>query len=218
MVDDDELVRADWLTALVACLARDGADAAGGPVLWDLPVAAPAWQHYLPTSPRYSEMTGKARGPMSLPSTNNALISRRIVNDLGIRFDTRFGLATGEDPDFFRQAQAKGARFAYVDAVLVTEQVPASRLTLAWRFRRWQNFAGANVIDHRLQHGAASAWAHFFPRALSYCLSGPVLLIAAPIAGPKTMLKGVKQTASGIGMLHTLFGGRASEYEVVHGE
>ena len=53
LIDDDEIMKPDWLIQLYGVMCEAGADAVGGPSYWDLPPDAPAWQHALPTSPRY---------------------------------------------------------------------------------------------------------------------------------------------------------------------
>src|SRR5579883_452347 len=169
LIDDDEIMRPDWLLVLFGRMAETGADAVGSDVFWDLPGNAPAWAHALPTSPLYEQRYGrfnKKQKPRIYPSTNNVLMKARIFRDLGLRFDVRFGWSGGEDTDFFRRAKEAGARFAFTEKAAALETVPPSRLTLRWRFWRWAGVARGNVRMHRLQHGRISAWRHYLPRSL----------------------------------------------------
>src|SRR5208337_4435068 len=55
-IDDDEVMRPDWLSKLYRTMEETNADAVGSDVFWDLPADAPLWAHALPTSPRYREL------------------------------------------------------------------------------------------------------------------------------------------------------------------
>ncbi len=219
LIDDDEVMKPDWLIELYRVMQETGADAVGAPVYWDLPDDVPAWQHALPTSPKFDNLYGnRVKKKLRVyPSTNNVLMNFRAFQRLGICFDTRFGLAAGEDLDFFIRARQAGANYAFANGAVVVEHVPLSRLTLRWRFSRWINFSSVNVKMHRLQYGQASAWRHYFIRSLPGFFSGPALLLAAPIFGPLTLLRGLKHLGGGIGMLRGLFGRVADEYRTVHG-
>ncbi len=220
LIDDDEIMRPDWLQALFRRMQETGADAVGSDVFWDLPPDAPAWAHALPISPKYEELYGrleKKRKPRTYPSTNNVLMKSRIFGELGLRFDLRYGLAAGEDLDFFIRAKNAGASYAFTPDAAVAEHVPPSRLTLRWRFSRWINFSSVNVKMHALQHGRRSAWRYYFLRSVPGFITGPAILIAAPFGGPQTLLRGLKHLSGSIGVMKGLIGQVADEYRTVHG-
>jgi succinoglycan biosynthesis protein ExoM len=219
-IDDDEYMQPDWLLALYRKMQETGADAVGSDVFWDLPPDAPAWAHALPTSQKYEELYGrkaKKRKPRIYPSTNNVLMKARIFGELGIRFDLSYGLAAGEDLDFFIRAKAAGATYAFTPDAAILEHVPPSRLTLRWRFSRWINFSSVNVKMHALQSGRSSAWHHYFFRAIPGFITGPAILAVAPFAGPQTLLRGLKHLGGSIGVMKGLFGQVADEYRTTHG-
>jgi succinoglycan biosynthesis protein ExoM len=220
LIDDDEIMQPNWLVELFDMLKTSGADAVGAPAYWNLPETAPAWQHALPTSPQFESSRGhraSKKKPWLYPSTNNVLMRARIYRELGIRFDPRFGMTGGEDTDFFKRANDAGASYAFTKRAAVLETIPPSRLTLRWRFWRWAGVARGNVRMHRLQHGETSAWWHYLPRSLPKFLTGPALLLVAPIAGPETMLRGVKHLGGSIGILQELFRRSSEEYRTIHG-
>lgn len=219
-IDDDEFMKPDWLAALHRIMKETGADAVGAPVYWDLPDDAPAWAHALPVSPRFEKLYGhrkKKRKPRLYPSTNNVLIKARIFRELGMRFDTRFGMSGGEDTDFFVRAKQLGARYAFTQNAAVLEYVPKSRLTLKWRFSRWAGVARGNVRMYRLHHGRAAAWRHYLPRTLPHLVTGPAFLAASAFTGPEMLLRGLKHLGGAIGMLQELCGRGQEEYQSIHG-
>jgi succinoglycan biosynthesis protein ExoM len=220
LIDDDEVMKPDWLVQLYRVMQETGADAVGGPAYWDLPDNAPAWQHALPSSPKHETLyvhRKKKSKPWLYPSTNNVLMKANIYRELGVRFDVRFGMTGGEDTDFFARAKKAGARYAFTKAAAVLEHVPPSRLTLGWRFWRWAGVARGNVRMYRLQHGSMAAWKHYLPRSLPNFITGPALLLAAPFAGPETLLRGLKHLGGSIGMLQELLGQKSGEYSTTHG-
>jgi succinoglycan biosynthesis protein ExoM len=173
----------------------------------------------LPTSPHYDALygAGKKNKLWLYPSTNNVLMRARVYRELGTRFDVRFAMTGGEDTDFLRRAKEAGARYGFAKNAAVFETVPASRLTLAWRFRRWAGVARGNVRMHRLQYGAKSAWRHYLPRSLPKFLTGPLLLLAAPVAGQETMSRGLKHIGGASGVVQELLRRKSAEYDQVHG-
>lgn len=221
LIDDDEIMRPDWLVELFAALKASDADAVGAPSYWDLPAGVASWHHALPTSPHYIRRRRdevKSRKPRLYPSTNNVLMSARLYRDLGIRFDVRFGMTGGEDTDFFKRAKNAGARYTFTDKAAVLETIPPSRLTLRWRFWRWAGVARGNVRMHRLQQGQIEAWRHYLPRCFPKLLTGPLFLFAAPIMGPEMMLRGVKHLGGAVGILQELLGRNHEEYTTIHGD
>jgi glycosyltransferase involved in cell wall biosynthesis len=219
-IDDDEIMPPHWLAELYRVLCETGADAAGGPSYWDLQPDAPAWQHALPTSPRYEALYGaRAKHKLWLyPSTNNVLMRASIYREFQTRFDVRFGMTGGEDTDFFRRAKEAGARYAFAKSAAVFETVPPSRLTLGWRFRRWAGIARGNVRMHRLQYGEKSAWQHYLPRSLPKFVTGPLLLLVALVTGPETMLRGLKHIGGAVGIVQELLRRKSAEYDKIHGD
>ncbi len=220
LIDDDEVMKPDWLRELHRILQESGADAVGAPAYWNLPASAPAWQHALPSSPQHESLyrnRKKKSKPWLYPSTNNVLMKAAIYRDLGMRFDVRFGMTGGEDTDFFARAKKAGARYAFTTTAAVLEHVPRSRLTLRWRFWRWAGVARGNVRMYRLNHGSMAAWRHYLPRSLPKFITGPALLLAAPIAGHEVLLRGLKHLGGSLGMLQELLGRKSEEYHTTHG-
>lgn len=133
-LDDDEIARPNWLSALWETMNRYRADAVFGPVLPEFAAQPPAWlsRSGAHQRPRFATGTPIAWGDSR---TGNVLMSRRLVDLVG-EFDLRFGLTGGEDSFFFGSAAKKGARLVWCDEAQVEEVVPTARMQRRWLLRR----------------------------------------------------------------------------------
>jgi succinoglycan biosynthesis protein ExoM len=138
MTDDDCVPDATWLTELLQCQSRTGADAVSGRMVRRAPDDAPRWiveQEML----NQGVSVFATDSELSTASTHNSMVSSRWLREHpDVRFDTRYGRIGGEDMMFFRQAHDSGLRIAYSADAIVYEDEPADRLTL--RYFVWQAF------------------------------------------------------------------------------
>ena len=77
--------------------------------------------------------------------TGNLLLDLAVVEDLGLRFDPRYGLTGGEDSLFTRQLTRAGGVIRFAAGAVVTKRVPAARARRTW------------VLERSLRSG--SSWA-----------------------------------------------------------
>ena len=145
MLDDDSWPASDWLAILVALLEATGADMAGPTIACAYETEPDADVAALNQSFRRRSAT---EGRVPILYNTCGLVARRRVFAAMERpwFQPDYGLAGGEDDDFFLRAAGEGLTFAFSPRAVVTEFVPASRATR--RFVNWRAFA----------HGAS--WAH----------------------------------------------------------
>ena len=135
-VDDDEEPGPGWLHDLTACWTaqRDGQ----GPLAGVVGPVVSRWE----TTPDPWILAGRFFDRRRLPTgtavhvaaTNNLLLDRAVVGSL--RFDEAFGLSGGSDTLFTRRLVGGGARMVWCDEAVVTDVVPADRLTRGWVLRR----------------------------------------------------------------------------------
>jgi glycosyltransferase involved in cell wall biosynthesis len=214
-VDDDEVAPPGWLATLLAAWERTGADVVTGPIQGNLPPDAPAWN-------RYSDVhnsTGKhATGDvLNKAYTNNTLVEQRVYHQLTPAFHPAFRYTGSSDLHFFLRVHRAGFRIVWCEEAVITEDVPASRTTLRWLFRRAFRSGSGDSISRVLIHpGPVSylkALAYALARiasAFGYCLGGLVLF-------RKTyLLKGVRRFFSGIGSLAGIVGINHDEYRERH--
>mgnify|MGYP000925312510 CR=1 FL=1 len=140
-IDDDEVPEPDWLERLVEAQQATSADVVQGPAVPAFCREAPEW---LVNGDFFGWPRRNWRGTRTqleehqeLPEayTNNVLVRRSCVSDIGLRFDPAFALAGSEDAAFFRALHASGARIVYAPRAVVTELVPPERATLWYRLK-----------------------------------------------------------------------------------
>ena len=156
MLDDDGYVSPGWYDALMAGVARYGADVTAGPVDGELPSEASR----LARNSIYAGRVRHAPGPVQmLNGAQNIAITRRIVEAIGDPwFPTHLGRAGGEDHFFFCEVLDQGGTLAWCDDAVVTEPTPAERLEAGALMRRAfrSNLVGTqtDLAFHGPAHGA----------------------------------------------------------------
>jgi glycosyltransferase involved in cell wall biosynthesis len=136
-IDDDILVSAGWLAAMVGALRGAGADAVGGRIHLDDGVRLPAWiqpdMYGFLGFQDYGSEPFEMDGVRQYPFGGNMGYHRRVVERIGL-FDTRLGrkgegrrrseLSKGAETDFLHRLSASGgARIVYAPDAIVRHMV-----------------------------------------------------------------------------------------------
>lgn len=132
-VDDDEIPQSGWLTTLVGYWRSCGADAVAGPVLPRYPDDIDPWLRAGGFFERRRRATGTR---LQGAATNNLLLDLATLQRLGLRFDPAFGITGGSDTMLTHSLVALGAELRWCDEAVVTEEVPARRVSRQWVLRR----------------------------------------------------------------------------------
>lgn len=132
-IDDDERPVPGWLDLLLAEWERTRPAAVVGPVVSEFAAAPEAWV----AAGRFFDRRRLPTGTeIDVAATNNLLLDLAVVRSLDLHFDLRFGLTGGSDTLFTRQLHAGGGRLVWCDEAVVTDVVPAKRLTRQWVLQR----------------------------------------------------------------------------------
>jgi glycosyltransferase involved in cell wall biosynthesis len=132
-IDDDERPVGDWLALLLATYHVDRPTGVVGPVVSEFSSALEPWVEAGRFFDRRRLPTGTV---VEIAATNNLLLDLAQLRALDLRFDERFGLSGGSDMLITRQLTARGGRLVWCDEAVVTDVVPAERLTREWVLRR----------------------------------------------------------------------------------
>jgi succinoglycan biosynthesis protein ExoM len=167
MTDDDCQAAPDWLDALLDLQQRTGADAIGGTLKRRVPPGSPRWLTQEPFLDLGLFDGIEDGAEVDSAATHNSMLSGRWLREHPqIRFDPGLGVTGGEDPVFYRAANAAGLRIRFSRAAVVYENEPPSRATLGYQLRAffWHgNSAYITCVrkgDSRLRmfaHGARKA-------------------------------------------------------------
>jgi succinoglycan biosynthesis protein ExoM len=125
-VDDDQIVADDdWLARLVAAAQRYETEFVGGPVVNVLPEKPSVWALASFMGQPCRRQTGIVT---TLEGTANLLVATSFFRRLSRPpFDPEFGRSGGEDYEFFCLAKRSGARFAWDNAAIITEEIEPTR-------------------------------------------------------------------------------------------
>lgn len=141
-IDDDEIPSPGWLKALVSTWRAQGCAAVTGPTPPAFEVDPSAW---VTASGAFDSWEAADGAQVRSADTGNLLLDLAVVEDLGLRFDPRYGLTGGEDSLFTRQLTRAGGVIRFAAGAVVTKRVPAARARRAW------------VLERSLRSG--SSWA-----------------------------------------------------------
>ena len=141
-IDDDESPSPGWLRALVSTWRSQGCAAVTGPTPPTFEVDPSAW---VVASGAFESWEAADGAQVRSADTGNLLLDLAVVENLGLRFDPRYGLTGGEDSLFTRQLTRAGGVIRFAAGAVVTKRVPAARARRTW------------VLERSLRSG--SSWA-----------------------------------------------------------
>lgn len=142
-LDDDERPDAHWLRSLLESWASSDAAAVVGPVQSEFTGELDPWIAAGAFFQRRRLVTGT---PVQVAATNNLLLDLVTVRRLKLRFDPRFGVSGAEDTYFTRTLSRSGERMLWCAEAMVTDIVPAARMTRQWALRRAFSSGNADVL------------------------------------------------------------------------
>jgi glycosyltransferase involved in cell wall biosynthesis len=214
MMDDDETAAPGWIDVLADGAERWRADVVGGAVRREMDSAIAPW------AARHPLLQAKTRGgsgPVPLiDSTANVLIAAAALRAMGDRpFDERMALTGGSDKQLFSRMQRAGFRFAWSEDAIVTELIPASRVTARWLLMRGYRLGMTDMMVKRFHDGRLRAFVTETPRILAGCLVGTLGAAATLDRGTRIVRLGKLYRAAG--KVAGLAGLRYEEYRKVHG-
>ena len=189
MLDDDEAASPGWIDALVDTAMRWNADVVGGAVAREMDARVATW------AARHPLLQAKRRGtsgPVALvDSTANVLMSAQALHQMGERpFDEGMALTGGSDKQLFSRMARKGFRFAWSEEALVTELIPASRVTTKWLLMRGYRLGMTDMMVERFHRGRLRTLLGEAPRIAAGFLVGTLGAAASLDRGKRVVRLG----------------------------
>jgi succinoglycan biosynthesis protein ExoM len=208
-VDDDEVVRPEWLDELLEVQRCSGADAVSGTVLPRFAPGAPAWAD---RSGVYARRHRRSGEPVAFLATHNALVAAPLLRRPGGPFDPAFGVSGGGDSLFFLRCAREGARMVGAAAAVAEENVPPERLRPGWVLRRaFRNGNGAVYCERALPDGSRRV-AQRVLKGLARMAASTAILPLALLLGRAATLRALWGVCYGAGCGVALLGYRYEEY------
>ncbi len=130
-LDDDEQPEKQWLSELVRVQIECNADVVGGPTL-------PVFPDNVTDETKNNHYFGADLGledgmQCTLEAAGNFLIKADVISTMAPTFfHPDFAQSGGEDLAFFKQLELNGASMHWAANAVVSEPVPANRLTESW--------------------------------------------------------------------------------------
>lgn len=153
-IDDDEVPRPHWLSALFETWTVHRSSAVMGRVISIFDGDVDPWVEASGTFYRPLRPTGS---PLETAAAGNLLLDLAQVRALGVRFDESLGLGGGEDTLFSRQLVGRGGTIVYCAESETEDEVIAERLTRDWARQRAYSSANAwSLARLRLTSGTAA--------------------------------------------------------------
>jgi glycosyltransferase involved in cell wall biosynthesis len=208
-VDDDEVVRPDWLQRLLDAQVRCGADAVCGDVVPRFSPRAPGWAA---RAGLHAQSLPRSGTRLTVASTNNALVSARLLRGAGPPFDPAFGVTGSSDSLFFLRAVRRGARVVSAPEAVVEEHIPPSRSSVAWVTRRAFRVGNAALFCERALPRQERRLGERLAKAGVRMAASAVALPVAALFGRARLLRAFAGVCYGAGCLAAVAGYRYAEY------
>lgn len=213
MLDDDEFVAPQWLSAMLGTAAEFSADAVEGPV-FGVDEAGEAVADYAGAASHRG-----ASGPSEiLVGAGNILLTRSIIERIPApHFDPAFGLTGGEDRDFFLRLAAAGARFAWCAEAQCHTLVPGTRQGLAWTLARAFRNGNSDMRVFLKYHSGFGTRCGEIGRSVAALVAAPLAALALAAYRDRSLAM-LRRGFRAAGKLAALFGVVSREYAVTHGQ
>ena len=213
-IDDDEVPQNGWLKEMLNTRAACQSELVAGAVVSKFEVEPGPWVAAGRFFDRRRLPTGTA---IVVAATNNLLLDLRWVRRHGLEFDNALGLSGAEDTLFTRTMNNLGARMVWNDEAVVTDWVPASRVSRRWVLMRALSSGNSwSLTSLALTDAGPARWAGRAKAVAHGSVrvgAGGARYVVGVVMGSLThQARGLRTTARGAGMLAGAFGLAYLEY------
>ncbi|SNS59325.1 succinoglycan biosynthesis protein ExoM [Ekhidna lutea] len=213
-LDDDEVVKEDWILQLYEAMKTHKADAVEGFVIYSLPEKAPDW---LFKKDFYGKRQRKTGTRLFSARTCNVMISMQFVIKHRLFFDERLNETGSSDTYFFRQLVSKGGKLIWCNEAVSYETILQTRANKEWILRRSYKSGFNTVLINSIRFGkpiAIAMWPFYIIQLFfTYLLK----TIKNPPINKSNIVFNKRELMELKGAVDALRGKRMDYYKVVHG-
>ena len=227
MMDDDEIVDPNWLVELFDEQQRRNLDLVGGPVRTDDPSERLSYIQTISYRGLVSRAERVEQNALDLFNagqdqkvtivTNNWLCRLQFLVENDIRFDNSLAFSGGSDTKIYRAIQSHGGKTGWAPNAIVSEEIPASRLSPRYQFKRGRDQAIA-AFRTRETEGKKYLRLRATLTSVIRVLSGLGRLLLVPFTGGRTFILAMRSFGASVGSVMALFGRRSEHYKNVAGD
>lgn len=199
-IDDDEYPEKDWLLELISTTCQSNADIVQGFVLPKFPSRVPEWaiESKIFSGPHY-----KDGEQLSTFYTNNVLIKRSVFTSPQFVFDESLANTGSTDYLLGKQLSTNGVKILFNKKALVFEDIPLTRITVAWYLRRRYRVGNVNSRIDRLFFSKSKIDV-LIQDIFTPIVYGFFVLLTPPIRIKTNLIKLLGYFSSSFGSFHSL--------------
>lgn len=211
--DDDVRPRQEWLRELLRCHTETQAALVFGPTRFAMMKRGNGWwQRFLGESlvaraafvEHYAAREAR-KGRVSIGATNNCLIDLDWVDRHEVRFSFAMRESGGSDTVFREAVRERGGKLAWCERAIVHEQIPQSRTTLRYQFKRSRSHG---MTAHRIGRRPNQL---ILRHPLGRIAAG-IGLMVLPVLGKASFIVGLHLVGMGVGILQARRGASSTLY------
>jgi len=220
-VDDDEQVAADWFLELLREQQRLDLDIVGSSVRpvpakpnlnpWKKLIWSGIEANNLKAEKRARRKWNENKADTIKIATGSWLGRMEFFRRTGLRFDSRIGLAGGEDWNLWLQAKELGAKTGWAPDAIVYETVPDCRISLAYHFRR-NRAHNATEFGAQYRKSPRRALLQFPTKLLSRIWKLFASICMLPFMGGQALISMAMALGAIVGLIGALFGISSKHY------
>lgn len=220
-VDDDELVKPDWLQQLLAEQQRSDFDIVGSPVrprlfkaqlnMWQRLIWSGVEKNSARAELRARKLWQENRADAIKVATGSWMGKLDFFRRTGLRFDSQLGLTGGEDWNLWLKAKALGARTGWAPDAIVYETVPCCRISFSYHFRRNRDH-NATEFALRYSENPKQAIKQVPLKILSRAWKLTVSICALPFKGGQAVVSLAMALGGIVGLIQAFCGKRPRHY------
>ena len=193
-----------------------GADVVIGPCLPQLPPGTPDWMRSGGFFARRRFPSG-ASIPANYARTSGVLVRRAAMPARPAVFAEELRFSGGSDRALFVEMEQRGATFRWVDEAVVTEHIPPSRARLSWILRRGFRIGNSRSTTLVLDGATDRRRVKRMAAGVVDIVTGAVLALRGIRSGRAAVVRGLRRSCYGAGLLLGALGYRYQEYLHHHG-
>ena len=227
MMDDDEVVDQNWLVALFGEQQRRDLDLVGGPVRTDESSQKLSFIQKINFRGLVSRAERVERNALNLFETgqdqfvtivtNNWLCRLKFLLENEIWFDRSLAFSGGSDTKIYRAIQAHGGKTGWAPNAIVSEEIPVSRLSPRYHFKRGRDQSIAAYWT-RENEGRKFLRLRLAVTSVIRVFSGIVRLLLVPFTRGRSFILAMRSFGASVGCILALFGRRSEHYRNVAGD